>query len=209
MKTNIKGLKLKTLTLLGLTVITTPFYGDEVDSYSMLIASKNLNSRQDFINLVQLCKKFRDIPLKLHYNPIPLEPELITIDFDRETKKVNIWKLFSNIQTVYIYGCESSDFLKKLESKLPETVTKIHCCEGVSWATWCDIPKRLKEKSDVWFVNERFEEINENNAYLKSAYNNKKVKKVVYTYAIDYTTWKKFQKNGEISHHLKILYFPN
>ena len=137
-----KSIKLKSLALLGLTAITTLSCGGDkqLDSYSMMLVSKYFNSYQDFINLVKTCKAY-NIVGEFRYNPIPLDSEPINIDVGGEEKKVNVWELFSNIETAYIYGSESSDFLKELESKLPETVTKIHCCDEVSYYKWLAILK--------------------------------------------------------------------
>ncbi|KAL7711750.1 hypothetical protein QTN25_010579 [Entamoeba marina] len=60
----------------------------KLDSYSILITSKYLNSTQDYINIMCVCKKFKETTEKLRFNPIPV------------TSK----KLFPNIQTQYLYS---------------------------------------------------------------------------------------------------------
>ncbi|KAL7721435.1 Leucine rich repeat containing protein BspA family protein [Entamoeba marina] len=60
----------------------------KVDSYSMLICSKYLQSPIDFINLMCVCKKFKETTEKLRFNPIPIKS----------------LKLFPKIQTQYLYS---------------------------------------------------------------------------------------------------------
>ncbi|EDR29227.1 hypothetical protein, conserved [Entamoeba dispar SAW760] len=62
----------------------------KIDTYHMMIISKYFNFSSDFIDIVQICKKYKDIPSMFHYNPIPLTKELL--------------KIFPNIQTQYIYS---------------------------------------------------------------------------------------------------------
>ncbi|EKE41338.1 hypothetical protein ENUP19_0057G0015 [Entamoeba nuttalli] len=62
----------------------------KIDTYHMMIISKYFNFSSDFIAMVQICKKYKDIPSMFHYNPIPLTKELL--------------KIFPNIQTQYIYS---------------------------------------------------------------------------------------------------------
>ncbi|KAL7713799.1 F-box domain-containing protein [Entamoeba marina] len=59
-----------------------------LDSYSMLIVSKYFENQEDYINIISVCKKFKETTLKLHYNPIPI------------TSK----RLFPKIQTQYLYS---------------------------------------------------------------------------------------------------------
>ncbi|KAL7718460.1 Leucine rich repeat protein bspa family [Entamoeba marina] len=58
-----------------------------LDSYSILIASKYLEKSQDFINLICVCKKFKETTEKLRFNPISIES----------------LKLFPRIQTQNLY----------------------------------------------------------------------------------------------------------
>ncbi|KAL7712160.1 Leucine rich repeat containing protein BspA family protein [Entamoeba marina] len=59
----------------------------QLDSYSMLIASKYLQSKNDFVNVICVCKKFKETTEKLRFNPI----------------SVTSLKLFPKIQTQYLY----------------------------------------------------------------------------------------------------------
>ncbi|KAL7720445.1 hypothetical protein QTN25_002213 [Entamoeba marina] len=58
-----------------------------IDSYSILISSKYLETEKDFINLICVNSKFKETTEKLRFNPIP----------------INSLKLFPNIQTQYLY----------------------------------------------------------------------------------------------------------
>ncbi|KAL7711975.1 Leucine rich repeat protein [Entamoeba marina] len=60
----------------------------QVDSYSMLIVSKYFKTTQDFINVICVCKKFKETTEKLRFNPIPIKS----------------LKLFPKIQTQYLYS---------------------------------------------------------------------------------------------------------
>ncbi|KAL7718589.1 Leucine rich repeat protein bspa family [Entamoeba marina] len=60
----------------------------KLDSYSVLICSKYLKSKQDFINLVCVNSKFKETTEKLRFNPIPIKS----------------LKLFPKIQTQYLYN---------------------------------------------------------------------------------------------------------
>ncbi|KAL7712931.1 hypothetical protein QTN25_009415 [Entamoeba marina] len=59
----------------------------QLDSYSLLIVSKYFESTQDYINIICVCKKFKETTEKLRYNPIP----------------ITSLKLFPKIQTQYLY----------------------------------------------------------------------------------------------------------
>ncbi|KAL7718075.1 Leucine rich repeat protein bspa family [Entamoeba marina] len=59
----------------------------QLDSYSVLITSKYLMKMNDFINLICVCKKFKETTEKLRFNPIP----------------ITSLKLFPKIQTQYVY----------------------------------------------------------------------------------------------------------
>ncbi|KAL7721440.1 hypothetical protein QTN25_001115 [Entamoeba marina] len=60
----------------------------QLDSYSTLICAKYLKTETDFINIICVCKKFKETTEKLRFNPIP-------------TKSL---KLFPKIQTQYLYS---------------------------------------------------------------------------------------------------------
>ncbi|KAL7718721.1 Leucine rich repeat containing protein BspA family protein [Entamoeba marina] len=60
----------------------------KLDSYSILISSKYFKTSQDYINLMCVCKKFKETTEKLRFNPISV------------TSK----KLFPKIQTQYLYN---------------------------------------------------------------------------------------------------------
>ncbi|KAL7716061.1 hypothetical protein QTN25_006386 [Entamoeba marina] len=59
-----------------------------VDSYSMLIVSKYFHLPFDYINVICVCKKFKETTEKLRFNPIPIKS----------------LKLFPKIQTQYLYN---------------------------------------------------------------------------------------------------------
>ncbi|KAL7713284.1 Leucine rich repeat containing protein BspA family protein [Entamoeba marina] len=59
-----------------------------LDSYSILIISKYFMYEQDFINIVCVCKKFKETTKKLRYNPIP----------------ITSLKLFPKLQTQFLYS---------------------------------------------------------------------------------------------------------
>ncbi|KAL7720404.1 Leucine rich repeat protein bspa family [Entamoeba marina] len=59
----------------------------KLDSYSILICSKYFKEETDFVNLVCVCKKFKETTEKLRFNPI----------------SVNSLKLFPKIQTQLLY----------------------------------------------------------------------------------------------------------
>ncbi|KAL7712951.1 hypothetical protein QTN25_009432 [Entamoeba marina] len=59
-----------------------------LDSYSMLIVSKYLSTKRDYINIICVCKKFKETTEKLRFNPIP----------------ITSLKLFPKIQTQYLYS---------------------------------------------------------------------------------------------------------
>ena len=46
--------------------------GKKVDNYSILIVAKYLQTPQDYINLVCVCKNFKKTLKKFRYNPIPV-----------------------------------------------------------------------------------------------------------------------------------------
>ena len=59
----------------------------QLDSYSLLIVSKYFQYKEDYLNVIQVCKKFEETLDKFRYNPIP----------------VNSFTLFPLIQTQYLY----------------------------------------------------------------------------------------------------------
>ncbi|KAL7720990.1 hypothetical protein QTN25_002192 [Entamoeba marina] len=60
----------------------------KLDSYSVLIVSKYFNSIQDYINIICVCKKFKETTEKLRFNPIPIKS----------------LGLFPKLQTQYLYS---------------------------------------------------------------------------------------------------------
>ncbi|KAL7716722.1 hypothetical protein QTN25_005685 [Entamoeba marina] len=70
----------------------------KLDNYSLLIVSKYLKRKIDFMNVICVCKKFKDTTEKLHYNPIPIRS----------------LKLFPKIQTQYLYR-RKDKFLKNVQ----------------------------------------------------------------------------------------------
>ncbi|KAL7711932.1 hypothetical protein QTN25_010432 [Entamoeba marina] len=75
----------------------------QLDSYSVLIISKYLNTEQDFINIICVNSKFKETTEKLRYNPIP----------------ITSLKLFPKIQTQYLY--------KKTDVKIKKETDKEIC----------------------------------------------------------------------------------
>ena len=73
----------------------------QLDSYSILIVGNYLHSSQDYINLIQVCKKFELSLDKYRYNPIPITST----------------KLFPLMETQYLYDskekrCEDVELYK-------------------------------------------------------------------------------------------------
>ncbi|KAL7712155.1 F-box and FNIP repeat-containing protein [Entamoeba marina] len=62
-------------------------YSKQLDSYSLLICSKYFKTTNDFINVMCVCKKFKETTEKLRFNPI----------------SITSLKLFPMIQTQYLY----------------------------------------------------------------------------------------------------------
>ncbi|KAL7718263.1 hypothetical protein QTN25_004558 [Entamoeba marina] len=63
-------------------------WNKQLDSYSLLIVSKYFIEKDDFINSICVCKKFKETTEKLRFNPIPITST----------------KLFPKIQTQYLYN---------------------------------------------------------------------------------------------------------
>ena len=61
----------------------------QLDRYSMMIVMKYFTSINDYYTIIQVCKKFQEIPDMFHYNPLPYS---LAVD-----------NLFPNIQTQYLY----------------------------------------------------------------------------------------------------------
>ncbi|KAL7712846.1 Leucine rich repeat protein [Entamoeba marina] len=59
----------------------------KLDSYSILICAKYFNSFKDYMNIICVCKKFKETTEKLRFNPISISSK----------------KLFPKIQTQYLY----------------------------------------------------------------------------------------------------------
>ncbi|KAL7722718.1 Uncharacterized protein QTN25_000328 [Entamoeba marina] len=59
-----------------------------LDSYSMMIIMKYLRTKNDFRNVINVCKKYQEIIDMFRFNPIP----------------INNNNFFCNIQTQYIYS---------------------------------------------------------------------------------------------------------
>ena len=79
----------------------------KLDSYSILIVSKYLETKQDFINLISVRKSFRLTTEKLRFNPI----------------SISSLTLFPLIQTLYLYDQEDkiieSNQLNKIIATYP------------------------------------------------------------------------------------------
>ena len=76
----------------------------QVDSYSMLIVVRYLQTKQDLVNVVMTNSKFEETLEKLHYNPIPLTPKTI--------------ELFPKLETAHYYSREETKMLKRCERKV-------------------------------------------------------------------------------------------
>ena len=70
----------------------------QLDSYSILIVANYLKKKEDYLNIIQVCKKFKKTLKKFRYNPIPV---------------TNI-KLFPLIQTQYLYS-ENEKFIPEVK----------------------------------------------------------------------------------------------
>ena len=78
-----------------------------LDRYSMMIVMKYFTSIEDYYKIIQVCKKFEEIPDMFHYNPIPYTEQ--------------VGNLFPNIETQYLY----SYFDEKIEDL--ERFTVMYC----------------------------------------------------------------------------------
>ncbi|KAL7719290.1 hypothetical protein QTN25_003656 [Entamoeba marina] len=78
----------------------------QLDSYSILICSKYFETKQDFINIICVCKKFKETTEKLRYNPI----------------SINTLKLFPKIQTQYLYDKEENIMNNVKQHRITYTV---------------------------------------------------------------------------------------
>ncbi|ELP85344.1 hypothetical protein EIN_085960 [Entamoeba invadens IP1] len=65
-----------------------------LDSYSLMIVSKYFEDKNDYINIVQVCRKFRFTLEKFRFNPIPITSH----------------KLFPNIETLVLYSSDDNVF---------------------------------------------------------------------------------------------------
>ena len=68
----------------------------QLDSYSLMIVANYFKTKEDFINVQLVCKKFKETSEKFHYNPIPL---------DKSSRK-----LFPNLETLHLYSKTSEQF---------------------------------------------------------------------------------------------------
>ncbi|ELP86202.1 hypothetical protein EIN_515520 [Entamoeba invadens IP1] len=60
-----------------------------LDRYSMMIVSKYFDCLYQFEKLVLVCKKFKEIPLMFHFNPIQWNPKMVNY--------------FENVETLHLY----------------------------------------------------------------------------------------------------------
>ncbi|ELP86058.1 hypothetical protein EIN_327050 [Entamoeba invadens IP1] len=60
-----------------------------LDRYSMMIVSKYFNCLYHFEKMVLVCKKFKEIPLMFHFNPIQWNPKMVNY--------------FENVETLHLY----------------------------------------------------------------------------------------------------------
>ena len=73
----------------------------DLDNYCIFLASKYLNTIDDHINLIQVCKRLRFNMEKFHFNPVSLNK--ITKEF------------FPNVETIYLYGVDDWKYLKNVK----------------------------------------------------------------------------------------------
>ena len=102
-------------------------YKTKVDNYSILIVANYLKSKDDYINLVCVCKNFKKTLKKMRYNPIP----------------VTSTKLFPYMQTHCLYSRE--------EIPLVNEVDIIKICFPVSLTDYHH--NLLKFKHQIKFTN--------------------------------------------------------
>ena len=102
----------------------------KVDNYSILIVAKYLQSQEDYINLVCVCKNYKKTLKKFRYNPIA----------------VHNTKLFPLMQTQYIY----TETEKKIED-----VELYRICYPVSYHKYLEYQKEGNIKcSKVYYDKE-------------------------------------------------------
>ena len=102
----------------------------KVDNYSILIVAKYLQSEQDYINLVCVCKNFKKTLKKFRYNPIP----------------VCSTKLFPLMQTQFLY----SPYEKRIED-----VELYRICYPIPYHQYLEYQKEGNIKcSKVYFDQE-------------------------------------------------------
>ncbi|ELP88589.1 leucine rich repeat containing protein BspA family protein, partial [Entamoeba invadens IP1] len=85
----------------------------QLDRYSMLIVSKYFSYIFDYINMVFVCKKFKEIPEMFHFNPI-------SVSFITQ-------KYFPNVETLHLYT-EKDKFLSKYRQYYVHYPTPLHKC---------------------------------------------------------------------------------
>lgn len=115
-------------------------YG-QLDNYCIFLASMWLDTIEDHINLIQVCKRLRFNMEKFHYNPIPLTDEII--------------EFFPNIETQYRYSqlddyylCNTKDvFLEYNEFLNFFTPEQLQCIE--QW-TGKQCSEVIFSSSDGW-----------------------------------------------------------
>ena len=102
----------------------------KVDNYSILIVAKYLQTEQDYINLVCVCKNFKKTLKKFRYNPIP----------------VHNTKLFPLMQTQFLYN----PYEKRIED-----VDLYRICYPISYKQYLQYQKEGNVKcSKVYYSTE-------------------------------------------------------
>ena len=76
----------------------------QVDSYSMLIVMKYLQTKEDLLNVIMTNSKYENSLDKFHFNPIPLTPKVI--------------EMFPNLETAHYYSRNELKYLKRFERKV-------------------------------------------------------------------------------------------
>ncbi|KAL7720470.1 Leucine rich repeat containing protein BspA family protein [Entamoeba marina] len=100
-----------------------------VDSYSLLIVTKYFKTQNDFINIICVCKKFKETTEKLRYNPI----------------SVSTLKLFPKIQTQYLYH-EDDKIIKK-----PNQIKKYEIWYEMSYEQYLKLKNKITKCRYVSF----------------------------------------------------------
>ena len=136
----------------------------QLDNYCIFIASKYLDTIEDHINLIHVCKRLKLNMTKFHFNPLPLT---------KETRE-----FFPNLRTLFVYSSEDElfedderiiarkdihleNYLTKEEMKQLEEWTNKKCLEVIfdsnvdDWSQDTSVFNlKVMNKSDLIFLIE-------------------------------------------------------